>query len=743
MNKETFLITDKTLETAKNICSCINDKNILNRAVANVFAAELAGEFFQDYEADTESGIHNIPTVLKEIDISDIYIQNSYIDARIYFEENDLCVPKSHFDNNILPVAYMFIKVDKELSSGCVTGFITPGEINRDNDIEGYYPVNEDQLISFYDIEPLLNASYSDDLTTDLKKEIYNYADGKQTGKEIFRELIESKDGRLLLKKACLAQEAYSELKNDELLTDIINPATDETATEAENMVEDLPELDISDNSNEELLLEPEESLTEAENIADDFPAFDISDNGNEELLLEQGESEEIEDIAADNEFTEIESDTLEEFSLDNNFDNNQNDLQINDDFSLIEENIGEEMTDVEYEPADFTGEQIDFADEHIDLLNESDSLSSEPIAETEDNILDTSDKDINDFSENGVESNDADKTEGFNITENTPEDNALETIAEEPSHEEDILNELSIEDFEEVQENIPEQYEYEQVVTVDETNEPIQENEQPIEDYNTETTPSLDTIEQDLPDKNKDKNTSENIEELFPEEDVNSEYEETINSNQKPAKKKPSIITILGAVVLLGAGIYYGYTKFSENNMPDNIPTILENTAQQPVDNTNKTQPSDMPDESLENITKDKSKNEGNSISIPSIENHLDSSVLVSNLAVTWEVPAGYINNVSAKRYFTKLGKIMQLNLKTELLLINRPPINNKIVLELQFNPDKQYFEIKDIASSSGEKVIDDVVKSTVSKTLEMNLNINLSTFGNIQGNPTLIISL
>ena len=179
---------------------------------------------------------------------------------------------------------------------------------------------------------------------------------------------------------------------------------------------------------------------------------------------------------------------------------------------------------------------------------------------------------------------------------------------------------------------------------------------------------------------------------------------------------------------------------KVDENNTKIRVNEDTNKEVQVPADNNDEAA---MPDESLENTIADKSKDEGNSIAIPSIENHLDTTVLVSNLSVTWEVPSGYVSNNSAKRYFTTIGKIVQLKLKTELLLINRPPINNKIVLELKFNPDKQYFEIKDITTSSGEKVIDDAVKSAVRSVLENSVNSNISSFGNIQGNPILVISL
>ena len=149
------------------------------------------------------------------------------------------------------------------------------------------------------------------------------------------------------------------------------------------------------------------------------------------------------------------------------------------------------------------------------------------------------------------------------------------------------------------------------------------------------------------------------------------------------------------------------------------------------------------MPIESVENTAPNVVTNEGTSESIPAIEQNLDASILVSNLKVDWEVPSGYASNTSAKRYLVKLGKIIQLNLKTELLLLNKPPISNKITVEIKYNSGTKKFEAVGIMQSSGEKVVDDLILQTVNKALAMNLSTNFDSFSKLQGNPVLIIHL
>ena len=104
---------------------------------------------------------------------------------------------------------------------------------------------------------------------------------------------------------------------------------------------------------------------------------------------------------------------------------------------------------------------------------------------------------------------------------------------------------------------------------------------------------------------------------------------------------------------------------------------------------------------------------------------------------------PAGYASNTSAKRYLVKLGKIIQLNLKTELLLLNKPPLTNKIAVEIKYNDSSKKFETVGIVTSSGEELVDNLIKQTVDKALSMNLNMNTNSFSKLQGNPILIIHL
>ena len=89
------------------------------------------------------------------------------------------------------------------------------------------------------------------------------------------------------------------------------------------------------------------------------------------------------------------------------------------------------------------------------------------------------------------------------------------------------------------------------------------------------------------------------------------------------------------------------------------------------------------------------------------------------------------------------KLGKIIQLNLKTELLLLQKPPLSNKISVEIKYNPVSRRFETVGIKDSSGEKTVDALILSTVNGVLKMSVTYNMEFISKIPGNPVLIIHL
>ena len=541
MDNDTILINDNDLESAKLVCSSILDTQVRNRAVANVVAAEVASRFFDKevYDIDIETGLHNISKILEQVDISDIYVNGSYVDVRVYFNDDEISIPKSHYDMGISPVVYMFIKLSQDLSKGVITGFIRPESVDKSNINDEYYYISKDAIVSFYDIESRLEHVL--DMYEGTNEKLYEFLDGSINNNDkmqLIKDLIKSKNARMVLLKLVKAQSVF-------------------------NFV----------------------SVSQGKNTVSDGVGINLGENGET-------------------------SDGITEEELDDLFIAEKDDE---------EENIYSEL---EY--------STEVTPSGADIIAESDILDDELLQNA------------------GIE--------------------ASET------------NEIS------------------------------------------------------------DENPEEQIDNLFTGE------QEGIPASQKKKTSGLFMAVLICILVLSGAFIWYTNSSSTQNKQ-DSLSSVTLPNIEKDVNSENKLNMPEkdaMPNETVNTVVDSATSSEqGNSVEIPAIEQHLDASVLVSNLKVDWEVPAGYVSNTSAKRYLVKLGKVIQLNLKTELLLLSKPPIANKISVELSYNQNSGKFDIVGIVESSGEKTVDEVILRTIKNALSMSISSNIESFGKLQGNPVLIIHL
>lgn len=538
MDTDNIAIYEKDLLAAHRICASIADDDKRNKAVANVLAAKIASGFFNnsDCELDDMSGLHNIAFACEQFELADIYINDAFVNVRVYFSDEEMSVPKVHFDTGILPVAYMFVKLSSDLKQAYVSGFMYPESVDKSKLNGDVYSVTKNDLCNFYDVEMRLHKS--DELININDLQIYELIEGSLADEDVinlFRQLIRSKDARVKLIKAVKAQFAFNFIST---------PANVE--------------------SNLEIVQEQEE------------------------LQQESKQSDET--------------------------------------------------------------EEVDLTDEDLDSLFETD----------DENSTDT-------------------------------------TVKEE-------------------------------IV------------------YSTEVTPSgsevIESLNNDeLTEENSDIENAEQIDNLF-----NGEQE-----GVPVQKKKNSFLPVLLLALILCSAGYFFYTHHqnqaaNEELIPSQSDVAdVTSDATEEVADVEATQEKEvaMPVESVENNKPVVNKEEGNSVVIPAIERNLDASVLVSNLKIDWEVPEGYTANTSAKRYLVKLGKMIQLNLKTELLLLNKPPLSNTISVELKYNLSMGKFETVGIKMSSGEKAVDDIILQAVKSALDYSASTNLESFTKLQGNPVLIIHL
>ena len=706
MNTSELIVENTDLELAKENCKTILDNNIRSRAVANNFAVIVAAKYFdsEKYDIDTSSGLHNIPIVHSSIDIADLYIDGNYIDIRIFFENDTLSIPVSHFENNILPIAYSFIKIDSDFSNAEVIGFIRPDDVNTDNKYNDQILISEEDLTSFYDIEPYLikNEEFieiKDSLIT-------SYLESKTIDKELFQNLIKSRDARLRLAKLAKAQYIFNFVSISKDLSD------------SENTNNEITELfDTSKNDDLDF------------NLQDDIQ---ISDN----LNLE------IESSSFDNEDLNFNSDNNIQINMEENFDiDSDNLLELDssseESLNLTDSNLIDEVSEISLE----NNVSLNNTLENTTIDNEISSFSDEVIDSPSINTINTSIEDNNTLIENSIELT----TENFDESKNT-EINDKTDFTNEINEERLTINETyESQDFKTMTTpslNIESDSIYNDLIEEEEEEEGISENN--VKE-NNDNILSQDLVENNNSDKKEQINSLFTNEVISEESDDNNNPENEVSeiSSQTNNNKNSMLVHIIGLIAIFGSLGYFGYTKFfiPQESVSDNSITTDIIT---PKPETKVKTPDPMPIETVETSSANEMDiNETISPTVPTIEQNLDASILVSNLKVDWEVPSGYVTNTSAKRYLVKLGKILQLNLKTELLLLNKPPITNKIGVEIKFNNNTKKFEPVGISISSGEQSVDDLILNTVKNTLSMNLSINTDSISKLQGNPILMIHL
>lgn len=730
MNNDTFLIEESDLELAKSICNEITDKKLRNCSYRNILASKIAKQYFTEIELDVNSGLHNIGKVLEQIDISDVYINGSYIDVRLYFDADEILVPKQHFDNNLLPVAYMFIKVDEELSNATVSGFIAPENINQQLIVDNYFKLEEDDLQSFYDIESLIETNY-DEPEENIENLILNYIENSYVAdNEFYIKLLKSESSRTLLIDCAKADNILKKVfVSNDFVQQNDEEAAKDTIMEIDNTSEEEPE--ILNNDFEEAL-EPTELLEESSND------FELSMD-NEENLLEQFDTETVDltesSTEEDNELILFEEpEEIEEIEATQNIEETLNTNESSEEIlEIIEETDSNEANlDIISEIEEPLLEFSERAEESNETMDNSNELK-EPIDSEETSI------DIIDNIEL--------QSDVGNDFESTFEVDAETETQEVNNVNEETISEIAPVDFD----------------LIEELDSLIEEQDN---DYSTTTTPSLETIEngeienlteEDLMtvEENLESNNSEamgktveneQLDNLFSDNTVETEFQEE-NVIEPKRNNKNGLLVIPFVIIILGLVIYYA-SKFIDISSFINKSPELPQTTSLPKKEPVKTMPKDnnvdsMPIETVENVPTEKVVKPKETKPNLIIEQNLNTPVSVENLTVNWEVPSSYVSNTSAKRYLSRIGKIIQLNLKADLLLQNKSPITNKIMVELEFNKTAGSFNVKSLIASSGEETIDNMIIDTVKNVLDMNLKTNMTIFGSMSGNPVLVIRL
>lgn len=452
------------------------NKEIKNRAYINALGAELVTKYIASEGINIEEAhnIHSISKILEKIDIADILLPNIHIDVRTIFDENQIFVPKCHFDLEITPDIYVVIKLDSQFDHVELLGYFKPSQIDKKNANSDYYFISKSKLSSPDTLTKFIKdftGRTSRELTQEdilRGRELSITLNDHDISDEEFRELLE-----LLFLNDSL-RESVLEFDNFETLAFNVeselgrNKAIETSTTTSENPLISQEE---ENAVNEEISLENTE-LGEDDILLDESFFDDDLDSDNEKQ--EQEQEEEQEENSTTQEETELtENDNtepsdqeqiLDEPSLDINNDNIEDTLTIADETetSLSEDNLDETSTQDSIETSveeealpTLNDESIDLGDDLLDdNLNLSDENSSDTTLETtlqEDLETSANEESLPILGEESIDLGDDLLDDGLTLDEN----NVTNTIDEtstlneiETSVEEDILPTINDEDL-------------------------------------------------------------------------------------------------------------------------------------------------------------------------------------------------------------------------------------------------------------------------------------------------------
>lgn len=149
MEQETLIyVEENDRAEARVLAQSFAKKDVKSRAYINALGAELGKKYLalESINNSETYNIHSVHKILEEFDISDIMLSNIHLDVRVVFDENYIFIPKSHFEYDILPDAYLVLLLSEDHSHASFLGFFEPKLINKNNQNSKYYFIEKEKL---------------------------------------------------------------------------------------------------------------------------------------------------------------------------------------------------------------------------------------------------------------------------------------------------------------------------------------------------------------------------------------------------------------------------------------------------------------------------------------------------------------------------------------------------------------------------------------------------------------------
>ena len=539
--QETLIYIEKENHTEAEFMSRnFVNKELKNRAYLNALGAELVTKYLtsEGIKFTNVHNLHSISKILESVDISDILLPNIHLDVRVVFDEKQIFIPKSHFELDLVPNAYVVLKLDEEFKHVELLGYFKPYQINKQNENRDYYFFDRNKLSSPASLTKFVKE-YIGRTSRDISEE--DLLRGRELAISLADHNISVSEEKELLELLLLSdvlRESVLEFDNFETLSYSAAPVLSESlvvpaevTTEEENNEEDeIVEEDTNiENSTE---IEPVEEISLATMAMDEdldldaaFPEPELEEETLVEPLEDPVSDDETSDELIEEELEENTETEEEEELLAEPIEENVQIEEIDEDNEFMEEL--EEATGVSVEePVTEREEEFEIAEETliediepVDFDNIEETISED--TETEDELQDSIEQEI-------------DEAETLEIEE---EEETTELSLVEPIIEESL--EIPAEDQLEIADNVEEEILEPVNETIDETVEVSATIDENLPTLDLDETPALEIDPTDLGDDLLGGNlVDENNEIITPvetEEKMEESVEEEILEIEEP----------------------------------------------------------------------------------------------------------------------------------------------------------------------------------------------------------------
>ena len=327
---------------------------IKNKAYINALGAELVIKYLSSEGINVSNlhNIHSISKILEKYDIADILLPNIHIDVRVVFDEDEIFIPKSHFDLEITPDIYVVLKLDKKFKHTELLGYFKTTKINKKNENDDYYFISKDKLSNPDSLAKFIKNFTGKTSRNISEEDMYR---GRELSVALADHNITYSEEKELLELLLLndsLRESVLEFDNFETLSYSAAPELSKIEPAEFTFITDENETaDSEENTeNEELNFDSNDDLTLNEAFFDDFETTEDEEENVEEDNTQEPEQEEDDKPAEESLETVLEeTDNLAELEIDT--------AEINlNDFELTETSLDSE----ENEPETNTKEEFD-----------------------------------------------------------------------------------------------------------------------------------------------------------------------------------------------------------------------------------------------------------------------------------------------------------------------------------------------------------------------------------------------